>query len=84
MDQNEAKSKFRQSDELFQLGQYQDSLRVLQELNVAFPDTKNILFPMARNLHALGKSAEALKLCDQLFAMFNDPKAVELKKNIRD
>lgn len=83
MDQNEAKVKFRQSDELYQLGQYQDSLRVLHELNEAFPNTKNILFPIARNLFALGQHNEALNICDKLIVSFNYPKAVELKQKIQ-
>ncbi|MFP6581655.1 MAG: hypothetical protein VCD00_03775 [Candidatus Hydrogenedentota bacterium] len=83
MDQNEAKVKFRQSDELFQLGQHEDSLRVLYELNEAFPNTKNILFPIARNLFAIGRYNDALSICEKLIISFNYPKAVELKRKIQ-
>jgi hypothetical protein len=82
MDGNVAKEKFKQADELAREGRYDESLRVLYELNEAFPKNQKILFPIAQNLANAGRFDDALAVCSNLIAMFSDEKAAQLKRQI--
>lgn len=82
MDSQESKQKFAQADALFKQGRYQDAMGVLTDLDRFFPNTKNIMYPMAMCLAELDCSGEAMQLCDRLIADFGDQRAVELKAKL--
>lgn len=75
---------FKQADALFRGGRYGDALILLEKLNRAYPNTKNVLFPMAMCLTELGRGKEALPICDQLIERFDLPRAKALKSRIRE
>lgn len=83
MDAQLAQSKFQQADTLFKQGRHQDALRVLSELNNAFPDSRNVLYPMALCLEKLGQRAEAERLCSILIQKFQDPRAQALMAQLQ-
>ena len=83
MDTQEGQRKFQQADTLYRSGQYQEALGLLNELNRAYPNTKNVLYPAALCLDKLGRSPEALPLCDQLIQQHQDPRAERLKAKIQ-
>jgi hypothetical protein len=82
MDARESKEKFKRADDLFRQGEYLQALHQLSALNQAFPNTKNVMYPAALCLEKLGRYEDALPLCDQLIAQFQDPRAQELKDRI--
>ena len=81
--QSESKAKFRQSDLLFRQGKSREAMQLLVELDRAYPNTKNILYPMAMCLERLGCSGEAEQVCDRLIEQHQYKKAVELKAAIQ-
>mgnify|MGYP003572391853 CR=1 FL=1 len=84
MDAQESKVKFNQADMLFKQGDYQGAMGILTELDRAFPNTKNIMLPMAMCLDKLDCPGEALQLCDRLIMEFGAPKAQALKEQIEN
>jgi len=82
MDAKEAERKFKLAEKMYDEGRYGQALVVLDALAAAFPNEKNIMFPRARTLAKLERVEEALVICDQLIAQFNDPKAATLKKRL--
>lgn len=82
MDERESREKFKRADALFRSGEYQQALHILSGLNQAYPNTKNVLYPTAMCLERLGRPADALPICDQLIAQFQDPRAQALKDRI--
>ncbi len=73
---------FKQADELYCAGRYQEAMEVLSDLNRRYPNTKNILYPLALCLEKLQRTDEAVLICDQLTALFQDPRAAQLKERI--
>lgn len=82
MDAQESKQKFKQADQLYREGRYQEALGLLDELNRAHPNAKNVLYPAALCLEKLGRANEALPICEQLIQQFQDPRAEKLKAKI--
>lgn len=82
MDAQQAQAKFTQADVLFKQGRPQDALALLAELEAAFPNTKNILYPKALCLEKLGRLAEAEQVCDVLIQRFQDARAQALKTQL--
>jgi hypothetical protein len=84
MEKNEAKEKFRLADRLFAEQQFAAALKVLTELNAAFPNERHVLYPMARCLAGLGRNGEALDLADRVIRQFNYGPAIELYKKLKE
>lgn len=82
MDARESKERFKRADTLFREGNYQQALHILSGLNQAYPNTKNVMYPAAMCLEKLGRGQDALPLCEQLIAQFQDPRAQALKDRI--
>ncbi len=83
MTKEEAKNKFRLADRLFNEHQFGPALKVLTELNAAFPGERHVLYPMARCLTGLGRNAEALDLADRVVREFDYGPAVDLYKRLK-
>jgi|GEM_PF-1146061 len=70
MENNEAQFLFAEADRLFREEQYLEALQYLSQLDSAFPDTFNILYPMALCCEKLGRTAEAYERCAHLLEHF--------------
>jgi len=82
MNSQDAKDQFSVADAYYRRGRYSEALTLLDELNSAFPNTANILFPRARCMRRLGRTEEALQICDVLTKQFNDKRGAKLQKAI--
>ena len=69
MDAQEATRTFKQAEALYAKGRHAEALQLLENLDLNFPNTKNILYPKALCLAALGRKAEASAACDSLDAL---------------
>ena len=66
MDRAKSETLFRESDTRFKSGDFAGSLAGLDELDRAFPNTPRILHPRAVCLEKLGRTQEAIAICDRL------------------
>lgn len=83
MDARTAEECFKKADYYYREGLYDGAYGCLAELNTAFPNTPNIMFPLARCLRRLGRSDEALAVCEELITRCSDLRAVQLRDYIR-
>lgn len=83
MDARTAEFRFKEADTLYREGRYDEALDCLIELDEAFPNTPNVLFPLARCMRRLGRNEEALAICDDLVTRCGDLRAVQLRDFIR-
>ena len=83
MDARIAESHFKKADSLYRDGRYAEALDFLIELDEAFPNTRNVLFPLARCLRRVGRVDEALSICDDLITRCGDLRALQLREFIR-
>jgi hypothetical protein len=79
MKPDDATKQFRQADDRYRRGQYDAALLLLEELDDAFPNDKNLMFARARTLGKLGRCDEALEICDRLVAEFDYARAARLQ-----
>ena len=79
---DEARQKFNLADQLYREKIYPEALKVLNELDEAFPNAKNVMYPKAMCLAKLGRVNEAHTLCQKLKAIYNDPRADELMQKL--
>jgi len=79
---NELYLQYRQAIQLIRVGRYEESLHFLQEIDTERPDTKNVLYAMAVCFEMLGRTDEAVDLCDRLIAEHDHPKARVIKARI--
>ena len=80
MDSEESKAKFKKADEFFRTKQYEDALRILEELNTSFPNKRHVMYPMARCLAKLNYLQDAMDLCDEIYDKFQYRRALKMKK----
>jgi len=66
MDKDTARDKFNKADDLYKDGKYEETMTVLKELDSAFPNSRQIMFPMARCLAKLQYLQAAVDLCDTI------------------
>lgn len=74
MEKAEAQYHFHEADRLYKEGHYSDALQHLAELNRAYPNTFNVLFPMVLCLQKLGSVQDAYDRCAALLEEFQDDK----------
>lgn len=82
MDRGQAQALFQKADDFYRSERYEEALNVLNKLDDAFPDRRNILFPRARCLRRLKRPQEAMAICDRLIERFGDKRATKLKTAI--
>jgi hypothetical protein len=83
LDRQEAKQKFQQADAYYRSKEHAKALEILEELDGAFPATRNILYPKIRCLAALGRMEEAMQACGSLEVLCQDPRAEQLRAQIQ-
>jgi tetratricopeptide (TPR) repeat protein len=79
---NELYLQYRQAIQLIRVGRFEESLHILQEIDAARPDTKNVLYALAVCCEMLGRTGEAVSLCDRLIVKYDHPKAQIIKARI--
>jgi hypothetical protein len=79
MDEQEAKALFRQAADVYKDGDYKDALKIFDRLDAAFPNNERIMFPRARCFAKLGRTGEAVAICDVLIAQYGHKSAAELR-----
>jgi thioredoxin-like negative regulator of GroEL len=84
MERHTAQNKFGQADMLYQQGRFDEALALLEELDQAFPNSPNVMFPRARCLVEIGETNEALDLLEDLALHHQHQEAIELKSEIND
>jgi hypothetical protein len=82
LEAREGERCFGEADVLFRSGRYEEALVPLRALNRAYPNTKNVLFPMALCLEKLGRNDETRPLCAILVECFQDPRAMEMQRRL--
>jgi tetratricopeptide (TPR) repeat protein len=75
VDKTEAKRIFLEADALFDRGEFDAALHLLQRLNIEFPRQKHIMYSAALCLEQLGRAQECIGLCEQLIERFQDERA---------
>jgi hypothetical protein len=79
MKADDATKQFRQADDRYRSGEYDAALVLLEDLDDAFPNDKNLMFAKARTLGKLGRCDEALEICDWLVAEHDYARAARLQ-----
>jgi len=82
MKNREAQGVFKESEILYRERRYDEALDALQRLDVKYPNTRNILYPIAKCLRRLGRFDEAATICDRLILEFNDERARHIRKQV--
>lgn len=82
MDAREAERRFQEADTLFREGRYQDAQTVLYGLNEAYPNTRHIVWAMARCHQALGQTQSALDACEYLIQRWDYNRAHRMKARL--
>jgi len=75
---DEARCAFARAEALFQAGDFQGSLGLLESLDVQYPNNRNILYPLALCNMRLGRREAARQLCQRLVGEFIDQRAQKL------
>ena len=84
MERHIAQNKFGQADMLFQQSRFDESLALLDELDQAFPNSPNVMYPRARCLLEIGETNEALDILDELALQHQHAEAIALKHEVDD
>ena len=82
MNKNSAEMRFNEADRLYREGRFAAALDLLKDLDARFPNRRDIMFPMARCLSKLGRSEEALHMCNDIVDRFDYDRATELRNRI--
>ena len=78
MNTEEIKQAFQQAASFFQAQQYEQALQLLEQLDNAAPNTRDVLYFKARVLGVLNRPQESAALCDRLTAL-GDARGEQLK-----
>lgn len=81
MDSQQASHHFKKAEALYQQGEYRQALDVLSQLNAQYPNSKNILYPMALSLENLGQIEQAEQVCERLIQL-QHPHAERIKARL--
>jgi len=79
---HEIRLNYQQATQLVQVGRYQEALEILIELDVAKPNTENILYLMAVCHAKAGHKNEAITLCERLVTDFDHENAKKILKRL--
>ncbi len=82
MDTNDSRQRFEQATTFFKEGRYSEALNLLDSLDLQFPNQKNVMIPRALCLEQLGRPQEALEICEEVLALFDDRRAPALKARL--
>ncbi|HOK08936.1 MAG TPA: tetratricopeptide repeat protein [Candidatus Hydrogenedens sp.] len=77
-----SKQKLKEAEKLYEEKKYSEALQLLNELEHENPGEKKVAYGRAMCLARLGNFADAMLLCDELWARYRDEKAKVLKEKI--
>jgi len=83
MDSDAAKVAYKEARQLYQNGQYAESLSLLEELRRQYLNYPNTLYARAKCLAHLGRISEARIACEHLSGVLGDPRGQELKQRLQ-
>jgi thioredoxin-like negative regulator of GroEL len=81
-EKDKAKLKFQEATKLHKEGNLTEARDILLDLDVAFPNNKKILFPLATVLTELKKTDEARRLADKLLGELGDQRGQDILDRI--
>ena len=82
MNRQLAKQYFDRAEAALASGDPEEALTLLNQLDAAFPNTKNIGVARAKAYAAMGRTPEAIHLCDALIQAHDSRRAKELKDRL--
>ena len=82
MSSDNSGDKFKEAGSLYRAGQYKEALSILEELNRKYPHQKEVMHAAALCLEKMGKTQQALQVCDDLIAMHHDDRAQAIKERL--
>lgn len=82
MKNREAQALFKESERLYRERRYDEALEALRQLDQRYPNTRNVLYPIAKCLRRLARFEEAAAICDRLILEFEDDRARHMRKNL--
>lgn len=82
MDVATAKRMYDEASRLFVEKRHDEALRILDDLDAAYPNQKRVLYARAMALAHLKQFDEARALCDRLISEFSYPRAQELREKL--
>lgn len=84
MTREEAETLFREAEILYRDRRYSEAHDVLRQLDDAYPETRNVLYPLAKCLRRMGRFQEASNICDTLVRKFSDKRAGYMRKQLKE
>lgn len=84
MDKGGALDKFDEANALYQDDDYRAALELLDALDAAYPENKNILYARAQCCAKLGKYDTAVALCQTCVERWDAPRAKQLLDRLRN
>jgi len=82
VDKLESTLKFKQADNYYKQGRFQEALALLQEVDHEYPNEANVLYAAAMCFVELNRSQEAVRLCERILAKRPDERASALKARL--
>lgn len=84
MDKSNAVEKFNKANSLYESGDYEAALTLLEALEVQYPQKKNVLYARARCYAKLGEYEAAMDLCRTCVERWEAPPAQRLLDQLRN
>lgn len=73
---------YQEALQLVRVGRYEESLRILKQLDQMQPRQKNILYPMAVCYERIGRNNDAWEVCNVLIEQFDHEQAKQIMARI--
>mgnify|MGYP006277860129 CR=1 FL=1 len=80
MEKEQAARMFEEAMSLYDQERYEEALDILDQLDMAFPGNKDVLYQKAMCLASMGRHDEAMNLSMQLKGQFQDNRIEEMQK----
>lgn len=82
MDSEQASNAYKRAGQLHKEAKYTEALAILDGLDKAFPNTKNIIFARVRCMAAMNRLSHAIEGCNYLMQQFQHQGAHQLKTEL--
>ena len=78
----EFQTQYHAAGALCREGRFGEALAILDELDRALPNNRDIMWARAICFKGLARTDEASEICDTLIALFGDERAIQLKQQL--
>jgi predicted esterase len=82
MSETRSLDRFEDAEHKYKSGRYAEALKILDTLDTAHPNNKNIVYAQARCLYKMGKTEQAAELSRLSISKWDSPRAKVLLENI--